>query len=114
LNHGKESPGNRGDMKVSRILRMLPGRKTEEVTGFSIHLRETGVPGILFLSLFLVLAIPEGPLTADVDFLAKMHVIRVEKNIDAPDFTLPDLQGEERNLEEFKGKFVMLNFWSTW
>ena len=93
---------------------MFPGRKTEKVTGFSIRLRGTGVPGILFLSLFLVLAVPERPLTADVDFLAKMRVIRVEKNIDAPDFTLPDLQGEKRNLEEFKGKFIMLNFWSTW
>ena len=93
---------------------MFPARKTEKVTGFSIQLRETGVAGILFLSLFLVLAVPEHPLAADVDFLAKMRVMRVEKNIDAPNFTLPDLQGEKRNLEEFKGKFIMLNFWSTW
>ena len=101
-------------MKVNRILRMFSGRKTEKEAGFSMHLRGTGGPGILFLSLFLVLAVPEHPLAADVDFLAKMRVMRVEKNIDAPNFTLPDLQGEKRNLEEFKGKFIMLNFWSTW
>jgi len=43
-----------------------------------------------------------------------MGVTRVEKGVDAPDFTLPDLQGEKRSLEEFRGKFVMLNFWATW
>ncbi len=50
---------------------------------------------VIFLSLFLVLAAPERPLTADVDFLAKMGVTRVEKGVDAPDFTLPDLQGKK-------------------
>jgi hypothetical protein len=103
-----------GDMKVSRILRIFPVRKKEKVTGFSIPLKGTGVPAIVFLSLFLVLAAPERPLTADVDFLAKMGVTRVAKSVDAPDFTLPDLQGKNRSLEEFKGKFVMLNFWATW
>jgi hypothetical protein len=72
------------------------------------------VPAIVFLSLFLVLAAPERPLTADVDFLAKMGVTRVAKGVDAPDFTQPDLQGKNRSLEEFRGKLVMLNFWATW
>ena len=101
-------------MKISRVLRIFPVRKKENVTGFSIPLKGTSVTGIVFLSLFLVLAAPERPLTADVDFLAKIGVTRVEKSVDAPDFTLPDLQGEERSLEDFKGKFVMLNFWATW
>jgi hypothetical protein len=101
-------------MKVSRILRIFPVRKKEKVTGFSIPLKGTGVPAIVFLSLFLVLAAPERPLTADVDFLAKMGVTRVAKGVDAPDFTLPDLQGKNRSLEEFRGKLVMLNFWATW
>ena len=106
------SSGNGGDMKESRIIRIFPVRKKEKVTGFSIPLK--GVHAIIFLSLFLVFAAPERSLTADVDFLAKMGVTRVENSVDAPDFTLPDLQGEQRSLEEFKGKFVMLNFWATW
>lgn len=32
----------------------------------------------------------------------------------APDFTLPDLAGTKYRLGEFKGKRVLLNFWSTW
>lgn len=32
----------------------------------------------------------------------------------APGFSLPDLSGQERSLEEFKGQVVLLNFWATW
>ena len=32
----------------------------------------------------------------------------------AIDFELPDLDGKERSLGEFKGKVVFLNFWATW
>ena len=32
----------------------------------------------------------------------------------APAFTLKNLAGMEVNLEDFKGKKVMLNFWATW
>lgn len=30
------------------------------------------------------------------------------------DFALPDLDGVTRNLDEFRGKWVVLNFWATW
>jgi hypothetical protein len=101
-------------MKISRIRRVFPVRKKENVTAFSMPLKGTGVSAIVLLSLFLVLAAPERVLTAKVDFLAKIGVTRVETSVDAPDFTLPDLQGAKRSLEEFRGKFVMLNFWATW
>ena len=29
-------------------------------------------------------------------------------------FTLPDLEGRPRSLDEWKGKVVVLNFWATW
>jgi len=48
------------------------------------------------------------------DSLEHMGVSRVKENIDAHLFTLPDLEGRKRSLSEFKGKFVMLNFWATW
>ncbi|WP_455200746.1 TlpA family protein disulfide reductase [Kaarinaea lacus] len=33
---------------------------------------------------------------------------------DAIDFTLPDLKGVDRKLSEFRGKWVVLNYWATW
>lgn len=32
----------------------------------------------------------------------------------APDFRLRDIKGEERTLADFKGKYVLLDFWGTW
>ena len=33
---------------------------------------------------------------------------------DAPDFTIPDLKGNQVRLSSLKGKLVLLNFWATW
>jgi thiol-disulfide isomerase/thioredoxin len=30
------------------------------------------------------------------------------------DFTLPDLEGKQRSLSEFRGKWVIVNYWATW
>lgn len=35
-------------------------------------------------------------------------------NRTAPDFTLPDLGGAEVSLQDFQGKFLLVNFWATW
>jgi peroxiredoxin len=32
----------------------------------------------------------------------------------APDFTLPDLDGQQVSLHDYRGKVVFLNFWATW
>jgi len=32
----------------------------------------------------------------------------------APDFTLPKLDGNSLTLSDFKGKVIILNFWATW
>ena len=32
----------------------------------------------------------------------------------APDFALPDIQGQEIKLSALKGNVVLLNFWATW
>jgi thiol-disulfide isomerase/thioredoxin len=32
----------------------------------------------------------------------------------APKFTLPDLNGRQISLDQFRGKIVMLDFWATW
>ena len=32
----------------------------------------------------------------------------------APDFNLSDLEGQKRQLSDYRGKVVFLNFWATW
>lgn len=39
---------------------------------------------------------------------------RLEKPVTAPDFTLPDMDGEIHSLASYKGNPVIINFWATW
>jgi peroxiredoxin len=34
--------------------------------------------------------------------------------LEAPDFSLPDLDGNSRHLSSLRGKVVLLHFWATW
>lgn len=36
------------------------------------------------------------------------------KGLPAPDFTLPDLEGNMVRLSDYRGKVVLLNIWATW
>ncbi|HZX36421.1 MAG TPA: TlpA disulfide reductase family protein [Thermodesulfobacteriota bacterium] len=47
-------------------------------------------------------------------FAKKSNFELVVAGTQAIDFELPDLDGKERSLGEFKGKVVFLNFWATW
>jgi len=38
----------------------------------------------------------------------------IESKKAAPEFTLMDLNGKQASLSDFKGKFVVLDFWATW
>ena len=38
----------------------------------------------------------------------------IAKGKPAPNFTLKNLSGEEVSLSDYKGKFVLINFWATW
>ena len=30
------------------------------------------------------------------------------------DFTLPDVDGKQHNLSDYRGKWVVVNYWATW
>jgi hypothetical protein len=69
---------------------------------------------LYFFGLSLILLAGNFPLWGEEDHLTKLGVYRLDKKIDAPEFTLPDLKGTKRSLSDFQGKFIMLNFWATW
>ena len=44
----------------------------------------------------------------------RVRTLRPSHPYPAPDFTLPDLNGNPVRLSSFRGKGVVLNFWATW
>ncbi len=81
---------------------------------FSAGMKATRLFALYFFGLSLFLTAGASPLWGAEDHLAKLGVYRLDEKIDAPDFTLPDLKGTKRSLSDFKGSFIMLNFWATW
>lgn len=51
---------------------------------------------------------------AEEDYATSLGLIVLDEAIEAPEFTLPSLDGGEASLSDFKGKVVLLNFWATW
>ena len=46
--------------------------------------------------------------------LGKVRIIGLDAGETAPDFTLPDLNGVEMSLKDFRGQVVLIDFWATW
>jgi peroxiredoxin len=51
-------------------------------------------------------------------FTGQQHQVNVnqiaQKGFQAPDFSIYDAAGYEMNLDDYKGKVIILNFWATW
>jgi peroxiredoxin len=54
-------------------------------------------------------------------FLARQHVLSprssrslAKEHLPAPDFSLPELSGQNLSLSTYRGKVVLLDFWATW
>ncbi|MBI2874253.1 MAG: TlpA family protein disulfide reductase [Firmicutes bacterium] len=48
--------------------------------------------------------------------VAELRGLTMEAVVDrpAPDFTLPDLEGTPVSLGDYRGRVVLVNFWTTW
>ncbi len=55
----------------------------------------------------------EGPNPMQAQLMQAGFQVFKEK-VEAPDFTLSNLNGEKVALSSFRGKVVLLNFWATW
>ena len=53
------------------------------------------------------------PYVKDLDGIIK-QLENVQIGKIAPDFTLPDTEGKSVSLRDFRGKYVLLDFWASW
>jgi thiol-disulfide isomerase/thioredoxin len=67
--------------------------------------RFTSLPAVWLLVL-------SGVVVADEDL--SHHFARIDPPRNAPDFSLPDMDGELHTLQDYRGKVVLINFWATW
>ncbi len=56
----------------------------------------------------------EAQTAVDTTELKKMNWEKMKPGYAVPDFTLMGLDGKEMSLSDFKGKYVLLDFWGTW
>jgi hypothetical protein len=68
---------------------------------------------LYLFGLSIILLAGEFPLWGAEDYLAKFGVSRLDKTVDAPELTLPDLKGKKRSLSDFQGRFVISFFINT-
>ena len=47
------------------------------------------------------------------DLIALLGMEPLEVGTTAPEFTLPDVDGEQVSLSDFQGQVVLLNFWTS-
>ena len=56
--------------------------------------------------------------TLSISFLTTSHAEEtlslIKKHPAAPNFTLPDMDGDMFSMSDYKGKTVIINFWATW
>jgi hypothetical protein len=51
---------------------------------------------------------------ADPELFRALNLVRFSDAVELPDLRLPDLDGQEVPLRTFRGKVLMINFWTTW
>jgi cytochrome oxidase Cu insertion factor (SCO1/SenC/PrrC family) len=48
------------------------------------------------------------------DPLSAAGVLKFKEKISAPEFVTTDIEGNRVNLKNYRGKVVLLDFWTTW
>jgi len=76
----------------------------------AMHCLQRSVILLVAVGVFFVL--PHPALGGEIT--SALGVIEPKVRVEAPAFTLTDLDGVERSLDEFKGEVILLNFWATW
>lgn len=71
---------------------------------------------VLWLALVMVtISVARAPTAFAHDpALHGFRLVTFKRSIAAPGFTLKDLNGDTVRLEQFRGQYIVLNFWATW
>jgi len=88
----------------------------EHWKGFVAHLRRRRKVSRRHFGIFSVISLLSiAPAAAQLPLPDLSHELtRLTTPIEAPDFQLKDMDGEQYSLESYRGKVVILNFWATW
>ena len=73
--------------------------------------------GVVILAVVLVGGLSQGSLLHAASHQESMKALGLTPasvEFTAPELHLPDLQGTLVNLQDYRGKVVMLYFWTTW
>ena len=77
----------------------------------------TGLVALLCGALFYAAGIPvavETAATPESSLPTETSATRVLDTVTYPEFTLPDISGQERSFSEWQGRNRLINFWATW
>ena len=76
------------------------------------HTRTVGLVAMLML-FWLAGGVPRAQ-AVDPALFDAMSLVRFSRDVEFPDVRLPNPEGQEVSLRSFRGKVVLLNFWTTW
>jgi peroxiredoxin len=69
---------------------------------------------LLIRTTILLILLSAVTYTLYANLYSKDELNKVRVNDQAPDFTLPSIDGEEVNASGFEGKALLINFWGSW
>lgn len=66
----------------------------------------------LIMGVLMLLGLTTNAMAEDLDSLYAQSLLRV--GTQAPNFELPTPEGKKVQLSDFKGKYVLIDFWASW
>lgn len=103
-------------IRMNAIAKRLDGNlKNIMLTKYILELQDYGMPQNVIDDLYSVYKIK----VSNPEYIAMVDKVRKKKQdhgvgAAAPALNLVDKSGKAVNLEEFKGKYVLVDFWATW